>query len=237
MRYVWAAASHVGLVRRSNEDSVFPPSGGKGPGPIVVAVADGMGGHAAGDVASSVAIEAATSADGDATVAGRVRAANDAVLAEVERDPRLAGMGTTLTLAIFDEHGSIHIGHVGDSRAYLLRDGHLRQLTDDHTLVAEMAALGQIRPDQVDKHPKRHFLTRALGMPGIGIDEVTMTVYPGDRLMLCSDGLTGMVASAEIAQILGSMQSPEPAAWSLVEAANEAGGHDNTTVIVVDVVA
>lgn len=236
MRYVWATATHVGHTREVNEDHVFPAAGGRGAGPIIVAVADGMGGHAAGEVASHVAIEAAVGED-DASARDRVAAASKAVLASAGQDQARAGMGTTLTLAVFDENGVMHLGHVGDSRAYLLRDGELQQITTDHTLVAELVALGRLRPEQAATHPQRHIVTRALGMSGVGIDSEEMTVFAGDRILLCSDGLTGMVGDAEITEILTDVGSPEEAAWALVEAANRAGGLDNTTVAVVDVVA
>jgi protein phosphatase len=238
MRYLWATATHVGNLRKVNEDSVHPEADGKGAGPIVVAVADGMGGHAAGDVASRVAIETAvTGAGEDMVAAQRVAAANEAVLGAVTANQALSGMGTTMTLAIFDADGVMHVGHVGDSRAYLLREGELSQITTDHTLVAELVAMGRLTPEAALNHPRRHMVTRALGTPNVEVDAFEMTVLAGDRVLLCSDGLTGMVRDVEIARIVRDFKSPEAAAWSLVEAANSAGGADNTTVAVVDVIA
>lgn len=238
MRYLWATATHVGNLRKVNEDSVHPEADGKGAGPIVVAVADGMGGHAAGDVASRIAIETTVSdASENLSPPDRVAAANEAVLAAVTADPALSGMGTTMTLAIFDANGVMHLGHVGDSRAYLLRDGELRQVTTDHTLVAELVAMGRLTPEAALNHPRRHMVTRALGTPDVEVDAIELTVLAGDRVLLCSDGLTGMVRDAEIARIITEFKSPEAAAWSLVEAANAAGGADNTTVAIVDVIA
>jgi protein phosphatase len=238
MRYVWATATHVGLVREANEDAVFPETDGRGGGPIMAAVADGMGGHAAGEVASRVAMEAVSSQEAEELdAATRVVAANRAVLAAVEADRKLSGMGTTMTLGIFDENGVLHVGHVGDSRAYLFREGELRQITTDHTLVAELVAMGRLSSEALTTHPQRHMITRALGMAEIEVDAHDMTVLPGDRVLICSDGLTGMVTDAEIAQTLSEISGAEAAAWSLVEAANRAGGLDNTTVAIVDVVA
>ena len=238
MRYLWATATHVGHVRKVNEDAVHPELDGRGPGPIVVAVADGMGGHAAGDVASRIAIETALGkVDEGVPAPDLVAAANEAVLAAVEANQAFGGMGTTMTLAIFDEHGVMHLGHVGDSRAYLLRDGALRQVTKDHTLVAELVALGRLSAEAARTHPQRHMVTRALGTPDVAVDGIELTVLPGDRVLLCSDGLTGMVPDPKISRILTDFEGPDAAAWSLVEAANAAGGVDNTTVAIVDVVA
>lgn len=236
MKYSWATATHVGHVRAGNEDSVHPDTDGSGEGPLLIAVADGMGGHVAGEIASRVAIEAASAEPADVlTPAERVDAANDAVLEAVRSDASLAGMGTTLTLGIFDEEGTLRIGHVGDSRVYLLRDGYIIQVTTDHTLVSEMVARGQITPIQAQTHPRRHLLTRVIGMAEVTADAVEKPLQPGDRVLLCSDGLTTMVADYQIAEILHSAASPTEAAWSLIEAANAAGGMDNTTVAVVDV--
>jgi len=236
MKYSWATATHVGQVRAGNEDSVHPDTDGSGEGPLLIAVADGMGGHVAGEIASRVAIEAASAEPADVlTPAERVDAANDAVLEAVRNDASLAGMGTTLTLGIFDEEGTLRIGHVGDSRVYLLRDGYIIQVTTDHTLVSEMVARGQITPIQAQTHPRRHLLTRVIGMAEVTADAVEKPLQPGDRVLLCSDGLTTMVADYQIAEILHSAASPTEAAWSLIEAANAAGGMDNTTVAVVDV--
>ena len=239
MRYTWATATHVGHVREGNEDSVSPTEDGAGEGPLIVAIADGMGGHVGGEIASSLAIEAATSSPAETAVAPRerVEAGNEAVVEASSGNPDLAGMGTTLTLAEFDTDGSIRIAHVGDSRLYLLRDGGLNQLTTDHTWVTEMQRRGHISEDQAATHPRRHLLTRVLGMAGVEIDEDAVDLKPGDRVLICSDGLTTMLDDPEVADILTSAETPSDAVWALVEAANAAGGYDNTTVAVVDVAA
>ena len=232
MKYTWASATDVGHAREKNEDSVFPESDGHGSGPIVVAVADGMGGAAAGEVASRLAIDAATREDG--TVQERVRRGNEAVVAAEASDSSLSGMGTTLTLGIFHADGRVELGHVGDSRAYLLRDGELRQVTRDHTLVSDMVEQGRLSAAQAETHPRRHLLTRVIGMEGVTPDIIELTLEVGDRLLFCSDGLTNMVAGVGIQRLLQAAADPPEAAWSLVEAANAAGGLDNVTVIVVD---
>lgn len=234
MKYVWASGSHVGRVRSGNEDSVYPRRGGNTDGPLLVAVADGMGGHVAGEVASRVAIDAATDPDGEAAGA-RVVAANEAVSERAANDPELYGMGTTMSLADLSADGTGRIGHVGDSRIYLLRAGVLSQVTTDHTLVAALLESGQISSDEVDTHPKRHYVTRALGLDRtVEVDEFTVQLEAGDRLMLCSDGLSEMVPDTAIGDVLSEADAPEPAVWSLIEMANEAGGVDNISVIVVD---
>jgi protein phosphatase len=236
MNYSWASATHIGHVRETNEDTVFPHEDGSGPGPVVIAVADGMGGAAAGEIASGLAVAAATAAPpSDQDLSKRITAGNQAVLDAVERDQGLVGMGTTLTMVVLDAEGVAHFGHVGDSRAYLLRGESLRQLTHDHTYVMELVAKGQISPDDAETHPRRHLLTRVIGMDHVTVDSFDEPLEPGDRLMLCSDGLTGMVDDASIATLLREAASPAEAAWALVEAANAGGGVDNTTVAVVDV--
>jgi protein phosphatase len=232
MNYVWATATHVGLLRDGNEDSMYPEAGGTGPGPFIAAVADGMGGHAAGEVASSIALEASVAASG--TPQERVAAANAAVVQAVIDSPDLAGMGTTLTFAEFAE-GRVAIGHVGDSRAYLFRDGDLSQVTTDHSLVAELLAAGRIKPEDVRTHPQRNLVTRVIGMTqNVEVDVESRDLVPGDRVLLCSDGLTTMITDEAIATILEEHAAPEECVWALVESANAAGGYDNITVVVVD---
>ena len=205
--------------------------------PVVIAVADGMGGAVAGEVASRIAIEAAMSAEpaSDLSPADRLRIGNQAVVAAVENDYTLSGMGTTLTLGLFLPEGTARIAHIGDSRLYLFRDNELRQVTRDHTLVADLVALGQITPEQAETHPRRNLVTRVIGTPDINVDEFELELAAGDRIVLCSDGLNSMLRDNEIAEKLRNASSPSDAAWSLVEAANAAGGSDNTTVAVVDV--
>ncbi|HSF85420.1 MAG TPA: protein phosphatase 2C domain-containing protein [Acidimicrobiia bacterium] len=237
MRYAWAVESHVGRVRRGNEDSLAPTTDGAGEGPVVIAVADGMGGHVAGEVASHLAIEAAMKGDpGDVDAHGRVSAANEAVAAAMRDDPDLSGMGTTLTLGIFRGDGTVQIGHVGDSRAYLLRNGELRQITTDHTLVARLVADGHISESEARTHPRRHLVMQSIGMHNVDIEEAELQLEPGDRVLLCTDGLNSMIDDEAIAGLLADA-SPAEAAWRLIDAANAAGGYDNTTVAVVDVTA
>ncbi len=237
MKYSWAVESHVGLVREGNEDSYAPATDDASEGPVLIAVADGMGGHTAGEIASRIAIEAAT---GTGVVAGddpreRVELANEAVIAAVIENPLLAGMGTTLTLGVFEAEGLLRVGHVGDSRAYVLRNGDLRLLTTDDTVVDELLRAGHISEDEARRHPRRHFLTQSIGMPDIEVALIEEQLSAGDRVLLCTDGLTNMVPDDEIRRLLGAAESPSEAAWNLIDAANAAGGHDNTTVAVVDV--
>lgn len=237
MTFLWAAATDVGRVRGHNEDALWPQPGdegraaGEADGEFLAAVADGMGGHIGGEVASRLAIEAAVAAEGAAVE--RLRAANAAVVGTALDKPRLAGMGTTMTLAIFSP-AAVEIGHIGDSRAYLYREGALAQLTRDHSLMADMIASGELTPEQAAVHPFRSVITRALGMESrVVIDRVARDLLPGDRLLLCSDGLTTMLPDAEIAALL-SRGDPASAAAALVAEANRAGGADNISVVVVD---
>ena len=234
MKYQWATASHKGRVRTNNEDSVFPASSGSAVDGALLVLADGMGGHVAGEVASGIAIEIAVETDG--TVGDRVAAANRAILEQVARDPALAGMGTTLTLLELRAGGQGTFAHVGDSRAYLLRKGTLEQITTDHTIVTEYLEAGKITAEQAADHPQRHMLTRALGLiPDVEIDVFDITFELGDRVLLCSDGVSDMIEDAEIAEALTSVGTAEEAVWELVERANRAGGHDNVTAVVVDI--
>ncbi|MDE0139680.1 MAG: protein phosphatase 2C domain-containing protein [bacterium] len=231
MRFVWAAGTDTGRKRPNNEDSIHPEHDGRTSGSLLVAVADGMGGHHGGEVASSVAIKAVVETAG--TPEDQVRAANDAILARVFGDPRLAGMGTTLTVAELRPDGEVTLGHVGDSRAYRWHAGRFKQLTIDHTFVQEEVDAGRLSQEQARHHPERSVLTRALGFePGLEVDRVRLKVSAGDRLLVCSDGLTSMVRDDRIAGILES-GAPSEAVWALIEAANRSGGVDNVSVIVV----
>jgi PPM family protein phosphatase len=227
------AKTDIGRNRERNEDSMLV----KEP---LFAVADGMGGHRGGDVASAMALEALEGVDlsTDGPLAGlveEIRSANRAVLERGTADDALLGMGTTVT-AIMVDGATAYLAHVGDSRAYLLRDGVLQQLTEDHTLVQRMVREGKITSEQAERHPQRSILTKALGVDDtIDPYELTFDVHEGDRLLICSDGLTGMVREDRIKEILDSEPDPQAAADRLVEAANRAGGDDNITVIVIDV--
>ncbi len=233
MSYEWAVATHRGRMRTSNQDALYPRAAGSGEGPLLFAVADGMGGHAAGEVASALAIDMAVSSDTD--LEGKVLMANLAVLNEATQRPELAGMGTTLTIAEIGSDRTAVFAHVGDSRAYLLRGNALRQLTEDHTLVNEYVQAGRLDPEDIATHPQRSMLTRAVGLaPDLEVDLFEERLLPGDRLLMCSDGLSSMIEDEEIREALMA-SSAEEAVWSLVERANIAGGHDNVTALVVDV--
>lgn len=233
MNYQYASATHRGRVRNNNEDAHYPDTAGRSSGPILVMVADGMGGAVGGEVASRLAVQAAT--DGEGRPEQRISRANSSVFQESLSDPELAGMGTTLTLMELAGDGIARLAHIGDSRAYLWHDGEMEQITSDHTVVAEQLAAGRISEDDIANHPQRSMLTRVLGIsPDIEVDAIEFQLEPGDRLLICSDGLTNMVGDDLIAARLGD-GAPEEVAWNLVEAANRAGGHDNVTVVVVAV--
>jgi protein phosphatase len=196
-------------------------------------VADGMGGHVAGEVASRLAVNAAASSE--LPPADRIAAGNRAIREEVARQPGLEGMGTTMTMVELKPEGIAHFAHVGDSRAYMLRDDELVQVTADHTVIAEYVAAGTMTVEEAASHPQRHMITRCLGLTRfVNVDEMRIDVEPGDRILLCSDGLNSMIDDDAIKEGLTD-SSPEAAAWKLVEMANEAGGQDNITVIVADV--
>jgi serine/threonine protein phosphatase PrpC len=229
MKVTAAAASDVGLVREGNEDSYLTLA-------PLFAVADGMGGHRGGEVASQLAVETLqrTFREGQGELPDQIQEANRAVFERSVTDRQVAGMGTTLTVALLEDD-RIRLAHVGDSRAYLLRSGELSLLTEDHTLVHRMVQEGEISEEEAETHPQRSVLTRALGVDiAVEVDDETLVVQPGDRLMLCTDGLTSMVRGDEIERILRDARSPAEAAEQLVRAANRAGGADNTTVVVLD---
>jgi protein phosphatase len=234
MKLAVGARTDVGRVRTGNEDSYFVDS------PLFV-IADGMGGHAAGDIASATAVEviqnsrADINAEDPATLSTAVREANRAIWAKSSNDPTLSGMGTTCTMILVDGNRA-EVAHVGDSRAYLFHDGELRQITDDHTLVGRLVREGKLQPEEAARHPQRSMITRALGVDeDVEVDQFSLDLSEGDRLMICSDGLSGMVSEDEMASLLQQVSDPQSVADQLVDQANEAGGEDNITVIVVDV--
>lgn len=231
MKIEVGSATDIGRVRERNEDSVLV-------NPPLYVVADGMGGHRGGQVASQVALETMEelATQGPGSLADHVRRANRAVWDRSVEDERLSGMGTTLTAARIDGASAL-IAHVGDSRAYLLRDGMLRQLTTDHTLVDRMVRSGEITEAEADVHPHKNVLTRALGTDEqVEVDEDALALVDGDRLLICSDGLTGMVTEDQIQAILENSDHPQQAADRLVKAANRAGGIDNISVVVLDAI-
>ena len=228
----FGSRTDVGNVRDHNEDSlvVTPP---------LYAVADGMGGHAAGEVASEIAVNvlaelAPARPDGEA-LAHAVEEANRAIIEAAGEGYGRAGMGTTMTAAMLEGERLV-IAQVGDSRAYLLHDGKLTQLTRDHSLMADMIEAGQITPEEARTHPNRSVITRALGSdPNTQPDIYELNVEAGDRLLLCSDGLSSMLRDPEIESVMCRIQDPQRCATQLVNEAIGAGGYDNVTVIVVDV--
>lgn len=234
MRLVAGWATDVGLVRAANEDSYLVDDALG-----VFAVADGMGGHAAGEIASSTAVEAlrAALARGDDVVTA-VLDANAEVFSRAHRQQSLAGMGTTLTVAVTEGGRHLRLGHVGDSRAYLLRDGVLDRLTDDHSMVEELLRAGRITAEEAAVHPQRNIVTRAIGISPLDLEVDTrlVEVAAGDRVMLCSDGLSGLTTASELQSLLDDRTcSPQEAATRLVDLALAHGGDDNVTVVVIDV--
>lgn len=233
------AATDQGLVREANEDSYFV-------GHSVFAVADGMGGHVAGEVASRKALEPIADLDSrqfpapqkaqDALVEA-ITAANTAVVEKGDAEPELHGMGTTLT-AVLVRDGRLHLAHVGDSRAYLLRDREpISQLTTDHTLVEQLVREGRLSREQAATHPQRSVVTRAIGVERqVKVDSLPpIELQPGDQVLLCSDGLTGPVDDRRITELLDSEPDGDAACQALVDEANSAGGPDNITVVLLRV--
>jgi serine/threonine protein phosphatase PrpC len=226
----FAVASDTGKKRRRNEDNyvVAPP---------LFAVADGMGGAQAGEVASKLAASA-LEGEGEAPlhgverVASLIHEANRRVYERASSDPAASGMGTTMTVALL-ENGTVTIGHVGDSRAYLVRDGQMEQLTDDHSLVNELLKSGKLSPEEAEGHPQRSVITRAVGTdPDVDVDAFTIDAQEGDVFLLCSDGLTDMVDDVDILDLLERHREDlDRAVRSLVAAANRGGGEDNITAV------
>ncbi len=222
-----ASASHAGRVRADNQDRelLSPP---------LIAVADGMGGHQGGGTAAAMAVDALRDVGASTEPAAMLQAlegANRAIAQAAMDDPGLTGMGTTATAALL-EGGILYLVHVGDSRAYLIREGRIVQVTDDHSVVAEMVRRGTLDADAAESHPARHVITRALGVDAdIQIDALRVDLEPGDVVLLCTDGLSGPVDDEGILAVVESAPSLEQAAASLVERANAAGGPDNVTVV------
>ena len=233
----YAARSDVGLVRQENQDSGYA-------GPHLLVVADGMGGHAAGDVASSIAIGEMVGLDGESPgadqaldrLAGALRSANTELRNTVERQPELKGMGTTVT-ALLRTGNKIAVAHIGDSRAYLLRDGALTQITHDHSFVQSLVDEGRITEAEAEGHPQRSLVTRVLtGQHEDEPDLAMREAHVGDRYLVCSDGLSGFVARDTIEEILLQAQPPGTTADRMVELAMRAGAPDNVTCVIGDIV-
>ena len=235
-RFAWGAASDTGRVRQANEDSYLVVDG-------LFAVADGMGGHQAGEVASHLALETLQSefdAAGTDVLVRAVENANHTLVSRSAADPELAGMGTTLVaMALVEASGRDAIGvvNVGDSRLYLMSDGELAQITEDHSLVATMERQGRLTAAEAAVHPQRNILTRALGIDGtVLVDSWEILPVIGDRYLICSDGLFNEVDENRIAATLRRLADPNEACRELIRLANEGGGRDNITCVVVDVV-
>lgn len=227
-----SALTDTGRRRMRNEDAFVCD-------PPLFAVADGMGGAQAGEVASRLAAaaleERAAGLVGESAVAQLIREANERIYRQALADPTAAGMGTTVTALLVDEEaGTIAVGHVGDSRAYLVRDGALEQLTADHSLVAELVRTGRLTPEEAEQHPHRSVITRALGTDAdVEVDTFSVAANPGDLYLVCSDGLSSMVRDEDILGIVAQTGgAPDGIAEGLVDAANRAGGEDNVTVVV-----
>jgi serine/threonine protein phosphatase PrpC len=224
----------TGKKRRRNEDEyvVEPP---------LFAIADGMGGAQAGELASSLAAGAvrddeSVSGSGERRVTDLIQEANRRVYQRSSQDASASGMGTTMTVALV-ENGAVVFGHVGDSRAYLIRDGRLEQLTEDHSLVAELVRSGKLSPEEAETHPQRSVITRALGTdPDVDVDTFSMPTQAGDLFMLCSDGLTSMVEDETILEAAEKHRNDlQAAVKALIRAANKGGGEDNITGVLFEI--
>ncbi|MBO8127684.1 MAG: Stp1/IreP family PP2C-type Ser/Thr phosphatase [Peptococcaceae bacterium] len=233
----WAYASEAGLVRPKNEDSCYI-DGDLG----LFAVADGMGGHVAGEVASKMALEVFSREvegrlmqgdEAEAALVAGVMAANNEVFVASRRNKDYEGMGTTLAAAVVRDR-ELLTAHVGDSRIYLVRDGRIFQLTEDHSLVQQLVREGKIDNEEAQHHPYRNILSRALGTQELlKVDTVRYPLRNSDRIILCTDGLTNLVSDREICDITCRYALPDPVVKGLVETALERGGIDNITIIVV----
>ncbi len=232
-----AAGTNVGLIRPQNEDSYHCEH------PLYV-VADGLGGHAAGEVASEMVVnrlrevtvaDDATVEDAQQQLAEAVRDANRRIHTSATEDAEHAGMGTTVTAAIA-VGDTLCFAHVGDSRAYLFRDGELEHITEDHTPVQRAVRAGVISADEALRHPSRHVLAQAVGLDAdVEVDTPTLDLKAGDRILFCSDGLTDPVPDPTLQRLLGTFDTPQAAVDGLIKAALNGGGPDNVTLIVVDV--
>jgi serine/threonine protein phosphatase PrpC len=230
---------HVGVItdtgrrRRRNEDAYVCE-------PPLFAIADGMGGAQAGEVASRLAAaalkESRADAGGEHRIYDLIQEANRRVYARSSTDPKTSGMGTTITVALV-ENGNVAFGHVGDSRAYLIRDGHMEQVTEDHSLVNELMKSGKLSREEAETHPQRSVITRALGTdPDVDADTFTIEAKVGDVFLLCSDGLTDMVGEREIQELVErNRENLDAALKALVKAANRGGGEDNITVVAFEI--
>jgi PPM family protein phosphatase len=227
------AVTDPGRTRRHNEDAyvIEPP---------LFAIADGMGGAQAGEVASRLATaalkESAANGGGEQRIADLIQEANRRVYDRSSSDPNTSGMGTTITVALV-ENDHVSFGHVGDSRAYLIRDARMEQLTEDHSLVNELLKTGKLSPEEAETHPQRSVITRALGTdPDVDVDTFSVRAESGDLFLLCSDGLTDMVSEESILDVVERNRADiDRALRALVTAANRGGGQDNITVVAFEI--
>lgn len=231
----YTARTDPGRKRRHNEDSYVLQ-------PPLFAIADGMGGAQAGEIASALAAgalsESHANGGGESRVRELIQEANRRVHDRASTDPSTSGMGTTITVALVEDDGTVTFGHVGDSRAYLLRDDTLEQLTDDHSLVAELVRRGELSAAEAEVHPQRSVITRALGTdPDVDVDAFSIRPQAGDLYLICSDGLSDMVPGETIEEIMRANRGDlEAAATALVRAANRGGGDDNITAVLFEIV-
>jgi len=238
----FAGKTDKGLARSQNEDA-FIILGGQGGAPLLMAVADGMGGHRAGDVASRMAIEAIAEAVGDApgkaleggakeSLLQIMRKANDRIFVKSQSDPSCEGMGTTLSIAAFVD-GRMVVAHVGDSCVYFFRDRALKKITIDHTYVEELVKIGSLTREEARTHPRRNYITKAVGCSGkVEADVYEEDVRPGDRVILCSDGLSKMLTDQEMVEMVYQSDDPDAICGVLIEKSNARGGLDNITALV-----
>lgn len=239
----YAAGTDKGLVREINEDSynIIP---GSQEAPYVFIVADGMGGHNCGEIASSAAVEYISgyftqnagsflnAGDRGLALKKLVEAANQEVWQKSMESPETNGMGTTLTMAVIADN-IITVAHVGDSRLYLARSGNMRKVTDDHSYIEELVRKGSLTREEAENHPGKNIITRAIGSsPELEVDILSLTMETDDMVILCTDGLTNMLCEGEIYETAGSAE-PEAACEQLIEAAKKHGGEDNVTVIII----
>lgn len=229
-----SARTDPGRKRRGNEDSYVCA-------PPLFAIADGMGGAQAGEVASELAAgalkERPVNGGGESRVTELIQEANRRVHERASTDPSTSGMGTTMTVLLVENDGSITVGHVGDSRAYRLRDDQLEQITDDHSLVSELVRRGELSPEEAEVHPQRSVITRALGTdPDVDVDAFSIEAKAGDVYLICSDGLSDMVDARAIEEIVRANRDDlERASKALVQAANRGGGDDNITAVLFEI--
>ncbi len=234
-QYYFSACTDIGKVRFRNEDNLLVVVDR----PVkIFAVADGMGGHSGGDVASTLALDVIKNStleprSLDSSLTRAINDANDEILQRGKESHELEGMGTSITVIAASDDRCI-IAHVGDSRAYLYRQDTLTRLTDDHSLVEELVRRGKITPREALEHPQKHILTQALGSEGaVNIETSEITVQDGDKFLLCTDGLTGLVTDEDIECIIGKNADLTTQARKLIDEANKNGGFDNITVILI----